>query len=156
MKYLLYLFTVVLFISCTNPYEDISFVEIKNARLINITETNVELVADCILYNPNSVGFDLKEANFDVYLYGNKAAHVLQDADAVMPAKKEFSFPITATVNPKEIYGRGRGLLDVALQVMANKRIKVKYEGTIKVAKGDYGFTVPVVDSLEVPLEIKF
>lgn len=156
MRILLSIVCFLAITSCTNPYEDITFLEIKNARLINITETNVELVADCILYNPNAVGFDLKEADFDVFLYGEKAATILQSADAVMPGKEEFTFPISASVNPKEIYGKGRGLMDVALQVLANKKVQIKYTGTIKVAKGDYGFTVPIVDSLEMPIEINF
>ncbi|AZQ43294.1 LEA type 2 family protein [Nonlabens ponticola] len=157
MKNSLYIIIALLFLTaCDNPYEDITFVEIKNVRLTNISKNKVDLVADCILYNPNSVGLELREADFDVFLNGKKAAKVLQEKDALMPAKEEFTFPITASIDPEELYGKkASGLFDIAIQVLANEEVAVKYEGTLKAGKGSFNFLVPVIDSLKVPVKIR-
>ncbi len=157
MRPALLLTLVVLFlVSCSNPYQEIEFVKITNLRVKNVTASNVDLIADCILYNPNAVAFELKQSDFKVYLYGRKAMSLLQARDAMLPANEQFTFPIEASVHPDQLYSNGRGLLDAAIQVLANKNVQVKYAGTVTVAKGDYSLRVPVIDSLKVPLKIKF
>jgi LEA14-like dessication related protein len=157
MKKLLILISIIVFSSCDNPYEDILFVEIKNAEIIKADFSNLEITATCVLFNPNSVGLNLKNADFDVYVNGKKAATIDQNEDVVMPANSDFEFPIKTTINPKELYGdKGKGLLGATLQILGNQKIDVKYEGTIKVGKGAINFNVPVIDSLSVPVKLKF
>lgn len=157
MRKLFILITIIFFSSCDNPYEDILFVEIKNAKIIKADVSNLEVTATCVLFNPNSVGLNLKNADFDVYVNGKKTAVIHQNEDVVMPANSEFEFPINTTINPKDIYGdKGQGFLGAALQILANQKMDIKYEGKIKVGKGAINFNVPVIDSLSVPVNLKF
>ncbi|WP_405378385.1 LEA type 2 family protein [Nonlabens sp. Asnod3-A02] len=157
MKKLFILLVFIFLSSCGNPYEDIVFVEIKDAQLEKATASQLDVVATCVLYNPNSVGLNLKEADFDVYINGKKTAVVNQHEDVVMPANSEFEFPIRTSINPKEVYGeKGKGFLGAALQILASQKVDVKYQGSIKVGKGAVNFTVPVVDSLSVPVKFNF
>ena len=69
----------------------------------------------------------------------------------------EFDFPIRASVNPKDIYGeKGKGVLGAALQILASQKVDIKYDGSINVGKGAINFTVPVVDSLSIPVKFNF
>jgi LEA14-like dessication related protein len=157
MKKLVILFILICLSACENPYEDIVFVAIKDAKLEKVTTTKLEIVATCVLYNPNSVGLNLKEADFDVYVNGKKSAFIDQNNNVEMPANAQFDFPIRATVNPKDIYGeKGKGVLGAALQILASQKVDVKYNGSIKVGKGVINFTVPVVDSLSIPVKFNF
>jgi LEA14-like dessication related protein len=157
MKKLLFLFTILLLGSCKNPYKDIAFVEIKNPTLEKVTLHQLDILATCVLYNPNSVAINLEEVDFDVYVNGNKTALIKQLEKVLMPANSEFEFPIRASVSPKEVYGeKGKGVLGAALQILASQKVDVKYEGSIKVGKGAIHFRVPVVDSLSVPVNFNF
>ena len=72
MKKLLFLFTVLLLGSCKNPYKDIVFAEIKNPTLEKATLDQLDILATCVLYNPNSVAINLEEVDFAVYVNGDK------------------------------------------------------------------------------------
>lgn len=105
MKKLFLLFTIVFLSSCDSPYEEIVFVEIKDAQLEKVMGNQLDIVATCVLYNPNSLGLNLKEADFDVYISGKKAAEIHQQEDVVMPANSEFEFSIRTSVNLTDIHG---------------------------------------------------
>jgi LEA14-like dessication related protein len=157
MKKLLFLLTIVFLSSCGAPYEEIVFVEIKDAQLEKATGNQLDIVATCVLYNPNSEGLNFKEADFDVYISGKKAAVIHQREDVVMPANSEFEFPIKTSVNLTDIYGdQGIGILGAALQFLASQKVDVKYQGTIIVGKGMVNFSIPVQDSLSVPVKFNF
>jgi LEA14-like dessication related protein len=157
MKKLLFLLSMLLLGSCKNPYKDIVFVEIKNPALEKASLHQLDILATCVLYNPNSVAINLEEVDFDVYINGTKTALIKQVEKVVMPANSEFEFPIRAAVNPKEVYSeKGKGVLGAALQILASQKVDVKYDGSIKVGKGAIHFRVPVVDSLSVPVNFNF
>jgi len=157
MKKLFLLFTIVFLSSCDSPYEDIVFVEIKDVQLEKAAGNQLDIVATCVLYNPNSVGLNLKEADFDMYISGKKAAVINQREDVVMPAYSEFEFPIRTSVKLTDIQGeQGLGILGAALQFLVSQKVDVKYQGTITVGKGAVNFSVPVQDSLSVPVKFNF
>ncbi|WP_431472410.1 LEA type 2 family protein [Nonlabens sp. SCSIO 43208] len=158
MKKIFILFVVALVsFSCSNPYEDVVFLRIEQAELLNITRDSVELQAVCVMYNPNDIGLQLKQADFDVYINNYKSANIHQTSDAIMPGNSEFEFPIKAQLSPKDLIGkRGNQMIDIALQVLGNKKVAVKYDGSVDIEKGVFSITVPVVDSLEVPVKFKF
>ena len=157
MKKLFLLFTIVFLSSCDSPYEEIVFVEIKDAQLEKVMGNQLDIVATCVLYNPNSLGLNLKEADFDVYISGKKASEIHQQEDVVMPANSEFEFSIRTSVNLTDIHGdQGIGILGAALQFLSSQKVDVKYQGTIIVGKGAVNFSVPVQDSLSVPVKFNF
>jgi LEA14-like dessication related protein len=140
--------------SCSNPYEDIVFVDIENAQFQTISQDKLELVADCILYNPNKVGLELREADFKVFVNDKEAAQVTQEENTMMPGREQFTFPIKVDINPKELYGKkGKDAWNIAAQILINREIGIKYMGKIKAGKGMVSIEVPIVDSLKVPIK---
>jgi LEA14-like dessication related protein len=157
MKKLLFLLTLLLLSSCKNPYEDIIFVEIKNPALEKATPNQLDILATCVLYNPNSAALNLEEVDLDVYINGNKIALIHQVETVVMPSSSEFEFAIRTALNPREVYGdKGKGVLGAALQILASQKVDVKYEGSIKVGIGAFYFRIPVADSWSVPVRFNF
>jgi hypothetical protein len=92
-----------------------------------------------------------------MYISGKKAAVINQREDVVMPAYSEFEFPIRTSVKLTDIQGeQGLGILGAALQFLVSQKVDVKYQGTITVGKGAVNFSVPVQDSLSVPVKFNF
>ena len=141
--------------SCEDAYEEVVFMEIKNVKIKNATTDNMELIGDCVLFNPNPVGLDLTKAKFDIYIDGRKTAQINQNLGVEMPASGDFILPLTVKMSPKDFYGeKGDGLLNATLQILVNQKVNIKYNGSIKAGKGMINFEIPVVDSLEVPIKI--
>jgi LEA14-like dessication related protein len=148
---------MVLLSSCSSPYEEVVFVEIKDAQLENLLGNQLDIVATCVLYNPNSVGLNLREANVDVYVSGKKIATVNQLKDVVMPANSEFEFPVRTSVKLTDLNTKqGTGILGAALQFLVSQKVGVMYQGTIRLGKGAVNFSVPVQDSLSVSVKFNF
>jgi LEA14-like dessication related protein len=148
---------MVLLSSCSSPYEEVVFVEIKDAQLENVLGNQLDIVATCVLYNPNSVGLNLREANVDVYVSGKKIAAVNQLKDVVMPANSEFEFPVRTSVKLTDLnIKQGTGILGAALQFLVSQKVGVMYQGTIRLGKGAVNFSVPVQDSLSVSVKFNF
>jgi LEA14-like dessication related protein len=148
---------MVLLSSCSSPYEEVVFVEIKDAQLENLLGNQLDIVATCVLYNPNSVGLNLREANVDVYVSGKKIAAVNQLKDVVMPANSEFEFPVRTSVKLTDLNTKqGTGILGAALQFLVSQKVGVMYQGTIRLGKGAVNFSVPVQDSLSVSVKFNF
>lgn len=157
MKTFFLLFIMVLLSSCSSPYEEVVFVEIKDAQLENVLGNQLDIVATCVLYNPNSVGLNLREANVDVYVSGKKIAAVNQLKDVVMPANSEFEFPVRTSVKLTDLnIKQGTGILGAALQFLVSQKVGVMYQGTIRLGKGAVNFSVPVQDSLSVSVKFNF
>lgn len=157
MKTFFLLFIMVLLSSCSSPYEEVVFVEIKDAQLENLLGNQLDIVATCVLYNPNSVGLNLREANVDVYVSGKKIAAVNQLKDVVMPANSEFEFPVRTSVKLTDLNTKqGTGILGAALQFLVSQKVGVMYQGTIRLGKGAVNFSVPVQDSLSVSVKFNF
>lgn len=157
MKTFFLLFIMVLLSSCSSPYEEVVFVEIKDAQLENVLGNQLDIVATCVLYNPNSVGLNLREANVDVYVSGKKIATVNQLKDVVMPANSEFEFPVRTSVKLTDLNTKqGTGILGAALQFLVSQKVGVMYQGTIRLGKGAVNFSVPVQDSLSVSVKFNF
>lgn len=146
---------MIMFVSCTNDYNDVQFKEIRNVQIGNLTGSVIEITGDCVLYNPNNVTLDLTDADLDLIIEGNRAGKVQQQLKVVMPAASEFVLPLKATMSPKEFYGdKGNNLMQAAVQMLARQEIYIKYDGVIKAGKGWASVPVKVLDSVQVPVRI--
>lgn len=154
-KIVLLISLLTIFNACTETYKEVEFKEIKNVRLTNVSGTSVDLNGDCLLYNPNDVALDITDATFDVYIDGRKTAVVHQEIDVVMQANEQFILPLKATIDAKDFYGeQGEGLFRAAVQMIAQQKVTIKYDGIIKAGKGWVRLPVKVIDSVEVPVKL--
>jgi LEA14-like dessication related protein len=156
MKQIITLCLVVFtFCGCTETYKEVEFREIRNVQLSNVSGATVDLTGDCLLYNPNDVALDITDATFDVYVDGRKTAVVHQEIDVVMQANEQFILPLKATIDAKDFYGeQGEGLFRAAVQMIAQQKVTIKYDGIIKAGKGWVRLPVKVIDSVEVPVKL--
>ncbi|MEJ6791434.1 MAG: hypothetical protein QNK89_01485 [Lacinutrix sp.] len=129
MKKLIILLTItVCFLSCKFK-EKPEFLRVENIEVADSNSKFIVLTADAFFNNPNSVGGQLETEGIIITINNIEVATVSSKAFKV-PAKKEFSMPLSAKIPTKKILNLNN--LSGILNSMLNKSMKVQYKGEIK------------------------
>ena len=131
---------------CQNLKEP-EYREVKNFRLdkIGLSETTAKM--DLIYYNPNSISFQVKSTELDVYINNNFIGHTSADTIIKVLAETEFVIPVSARVNLNTIFNN-------ALAALLSKEVTVKITGSLRAGKAGLYKTFPI--NYEGKQEIKF
>ena len=151
MKKLIILLTIsICFLSCTIK-EKPEFLRVEN---INVQESNSEfivLTADAFFNNPNTVGGTLETEGITITVNNMEVGTVSSKAFKV-PAKKEFSIPLSANIPTKKLLNLNNlsGLLNSVL----NKSMKVQYKGDIKykIFGFSHKYTVDEIEDIKIKI----
>ncbi|MDG1715151.1 LEA type 2 family protein [Lacinutrix sp.] len=151
MKKLIILLTIsICFLSCTIK-EKPEFLRVEN---INVQESNSEfivLTADAFFNNPNTVGGTLETDGITITVNNMEVGTVSSKAFKV-PAKKEFSIPLSANIPTKKLLNLNNlsGLLNSVL----NKSMKVQYKGDIKykIFGFSHKYTVDEIEDIKIKI----
>ena len=151
MKKLIILLTIsICFLSCTIK-EKPEFLRVEN---INVQESNSEfivLTADAFFNNPNTVGGTLETDGITITVNNMEVGTVSSKALKV-PAKKEFSIPLSANIPTKKLLNLNNlsGLLNSVL----NKSMKVQYKGDIKykIFGFSHKYTVDEIEDIKIKI----
>jgi LEA14-like dessication related protein len=135
---------LLLFNSC-RPKED---VVLRNVRDIVVdADDEPTLQALAVLYNPNNIRMTLRKIDIEVFVDGKKAALINQELKLKVPAQAEFTVPLEAKLNMKEL-----GLLDTILGMLGGRKLKVQYKGSISISYKGIPVKVPIDHKSEVRL----
>jgi len=151
MKKLIILLTIsICFLSCTIK-EKPEFLRVEN---INVQESNSEfivLTAEAFFNNPNTVGGTLETDGITITVNNMEVGTVSSKAFKV-PAKKEFSIPLSANIPTKKLLNLNNlsGLLNSVL----NKSMKVQYKGYIKykIFGFSHKYTVDEIEDIKIKI----
>ena len=128
MKNLLILSTVLIaFLSCT-VNEKPTFVGIENIKISESSSKTITFVADALFLNPNDIGGELQTDGIKIFVNNNEMGYVSADKFDV-PAKKDFSIPLKATIPTDSIFSNKN--LSGLLGSLFSKKVKVQYTGDI-------------------------
>jgi LEA14-like dessication related protein len=134
--------------SCV-PKEEVVFKGIENIAVEPDQQNEPVLKADALFYNPNTVRMKLKEIYVDVMVNGKPSARVRQQLKLSIPAKSDFSVPVTAQLSLKEL-----GLLDTIVNLLGGKKYAIQYTGYVRIAV--HGVTVKVPFTYQEELRLRF
>jgi hypothetical protein len=145
MRKLIILSTIlVAFFNCTVS-EKPEFVRIENIKVLESNSKYVTVTANALFLNPNDIGGELKTDAIKVFVNDNEMA-TISTVSFDVPAKKEFSIPLTANVPTDSIFSNKS--LGGLIGSLFSKKIKVQYKGDIKYKT--FGFTYTyIVDNTE-------
>ncbi|ELR71044.1 hypothetical protein C900_03174 [Fulvivirga imtechensis AK7] len=138
---------VIVLTGCTRPEEAPVLKRVTNVEVTKVTGKEALLNADAIFFNPNRVSMKLRKVEVDVELEGKKIGQIEHSMKTKIPANAEFTVPLDATFNMKEV-----GLLKSVLSMLGGKKMKVHYRGFIKVTVHGLPIKVPVDYEDEVRL----
>ena len=151
MKKLIILLTIsICFLSCTIK-EKPEFLRVEN---INVQESNSEfivLTADAFFNNPNTVGGTLETDGITITVNNMEVGTVSSKAFKV-PAKKEFSIPLSANIPTKKLLNLNN--LSSLLSSVLNKSMKVQYKGDIKykIFGFSHKYTVDEIEDIKIKI----
>jgi hypothetical protein len=133
-------------LSC-GPKEPVVFKGVKNLAVDIGADGKPVLKGDVYFYNPNKTKMKLKDVNVMVLVDGEKSAEVDQHLNFPVPAKSDFSVPITATLTLKE-----NGLLNTVFGLLGGKKYEVVFNGYIRIGVHGIAIKVPVSQKQEIKL----
>jgi LEA14-like dessication related protein len=119
--------------------------KIEDVDIIEMSKSKLELNAFMILKNPNGFSLDLAKANMKAYVDDVELATIDQSFDTAMPANDNFKMPINIKMDLDKLYRENPiAAIGKGLQIMSDKRLMVKFIGTIDVGKGMAKISVPI------------
>ncbi len=147
-RILYFLLFVLLLGSCTS-IEDPTLERIEDVEVLTMNKSKVEINANMILNNPNAFALDLENADLKVLLDDVEIADIDQTYETSMPAEGEFKMPIYINMDLDKLYNDNPlQALAKGLEIMSDRKLDVKFQGTIKAGKGMAKISVDV-DQLE-------
>ncbi len=115
----------------------LEYQDVEHFRVQQVDLQQATFVTDLRFYNPNSYSLSLKDGDIDVYFSDRYAGKAVLDERTIVPAKDTFLLPVSFTAGLQSIFTN-------ALDILANKEITVRLQGSIKAGKGRIFIRVPV------------
>ncbi|MGJ8745984.1 LEA type 2 family protein [Polaribacter sp.] len=154
MKNLFYFSVLCLLITSCTVKEKPIFKMIDDVRVVSFSGDTVRLKANAIFENPNDVGGKISTDKMKLFVNEEEVAQVFSDEFKV-PARKEFSIPLTAVVPTKKLLsGNKGGFLEGLLNSVINKSVKVQIKGKLTYKMFGYRGTYDIDTTEDV--KIKF
>ena len=130
------LFFILSLSACTS-IEDPTLERIEDVEILTLNKNKVELNANMILNNPNGFALDLEKADLVALLEDVELATIEQTYETSMPANGEFKMPIYVNMNLDKLYkDNPLAALGKGIQIVSDRQLEVKFQGTIHVGKG--------------------
>lgn len=127
------------------------FINVENMKVITSNSKNIIVSADALFINPNDIGGELKTDAIKIYVNDNEVGFVSSKSFKV-PAKKEFSIPLTATIPVDSlISGKSIGGL---IGSLFSKNIKIHYKGDIVYKALGFSYTYDVDEIQDVKIKL--
>jgi len=131
--------------SCSTAILEPTIEKIEDVDIVEMSKSKLELNAFMILKNPNGFSLDLAKANMKAYVDDIELATINQSFDTSMPANDNFKMPITIEMDLDKLYRENPlAALGKGMQIMSDKKLMVKFKGTIDVGKGMAKISVPI------------
>ena len=147
MKHILslLLLSFLTFSSCSTSILEPTIEKIEDVDIIEMSRSKLELNAFMVLKNPNGFSLDLARANMKAYVDDIELATIDQTFDTPMPANENFKMPITIKMDLDKLYRENPiAAIGKGLQIMSDKKLMIKFIGTIDVGKGVAKVSVPI------------
>ena len=147
MKYIFSLsfFTILFLSACSNSIVEPTIEKIEDVEIIEMSKSKLELNAFMIIKNPNSFSLDLAKANLKAYVDNIELATIDQKFETSMPANENFKMPINIKMDLDKLYRENPiAAIGKGIQIMSDKKLMVKFKGTIDVGKGIAKVSVPI------------
>ncbi len=152
MKKIVSFFILLTLLFACNVNEKPEFLSVQNIEVKSISLNNIELRAEALFLNPNDIGGRLESDSIKVYvndvLVGNVKAQEFK-----VPAREEFTLPLTATVNAKKVFEEDQGgVIGGVLNSIFKKKIKVQYKGNIyyKITGFSYPYEIDITEEVDI------
>ncbi|RYD53404.1 MAG: hypothetical protein EOP52_04530 [Sphingobacteriales bacterium] len=137
---------VFLMASCARPVA-LQYKGVDRVFLGSVNAKGLQLGVDLKLYNPNSFPMMLKNADLQAFINNRPAGTANLLSSQEVPALDTFILPVTISLDASNLLGN-------AVDLLTQKEVLVKMEGTVRAGRG--GITVPLQVRYEGKQKVKF
>ena len=149
---IIYLFLSFSLMACSGPKEPVCE-RVENIRPVKKGKLEYTLSADIVMSNPNSIGAKLMKTDLDIYVNDVKIGKANQRIFTEVGANEEFKIPVKCTFGLKDILKDQNNSLGGLLNAFAEKKVDLRYEGSVTLKLAGIEFDVPVDYEQEVSLK---
>lgn len=103
----------------------------------------ITLQGDAVFTNPNLFGLTIEAYEIDVLISEKKVGRIESKESRQIEPKTDFSIPVTATLQRKEVFGGG-GFFKNLIQSAVAQQMNVRYKGVVRVSVLGIGLPVEV------------
>jgi len=129
MKYFpAYILLFLTLTACVN--KEIEYQDVKNIKILSIDSDKITISADAVFKNPNILGGKVYPEDLKVFIE-NEEITTVKSQEFKVPAVKEFSVPLEATIPFEKIPGFKKGGLLGAIIGGLTKTHKVSFKGRL-------------------------
>lgn len=148
-------FTIVflLMTSCVVKKKPI-FKKIDGVQVVSVTSEQIQLKANALFENPNTIGGEISTDNIKVLVNGAEVAQV-SSAVFKVPARKEFSIPLKITIPTKNLFKSNKnGFLGGLLNAFLAKHLKVQFKGALRYKVWGFSKVYPIDKTAEIKIKL--
>ena len=139
---------LLLAVACSKPAQP-EFVRVKNLKVQEFTEQDINLIGTAVLFNPNSYSITVKEIDVFVKINDQAVGKVNQVGEVKVPANSEFEIPLNVRFAPQEVFDN---LLSGLISYIMKGEFEVHYKGFIRIKVSGLVFKVPLDHTARVKI----
>ena len=152
MKNSFYLLACILVFAQCAPkipvYQGIEKVYVNSA-----TQNEIKISADLLFHNPNFLGGKLQSNGISVFI-NDMEVGIVEAKEFKIPLNEKFILPITANIlKDKIITHKDGGLIQGLLSALLEKKITVRYKGSVNYSALGFSHNYPVDFSKEIKMK---
>ncbi|MFQ3180966.1 MAG: hypothetical protein ACI9Z4_000556 [Polaribacter sp.] len=154
MKNVLYFSVLLLLIVRCSVQKEPVFIKVDNVEVLSFAADTIKLKAIAFFENPNDVSGKISADELKIFVNGEEVAQVFSD-DFSVPARKEFSVPLSAHIPTKNILSSNKnGILGSLLNSLFTKKVTVRIKGKLQYVV--FGFKRDFLVDKTQEIKIKF
>ncbi len=142
--YLLFFLMAVSIYAC-NQVQDPILKGVENVEIVEANKDHISLKAELVFDNPNGFNIELDRADISAFLDDLEVASFAQSLNSEMNANEVFHMPFDIDIDLKKIYSLDPMFaLTKGLKIMRDKKVLVRYMGTIHCGHGKVKIPIKV------------
>ncbi len=148
LRYISVIVFGLLLVSCSD-FEEPEFKEIHALKVLEFKGEFVVLEGMARFINPNKLSFKVKRIDVDVHRKGKKIGKVTHTEITKVKPERQFDIPFVLKIPKEEL---SNGLLNDLIGMFSGQKVKLNFEGTLKVSKMGIGKTIPIKYEYEIKM----
>lgn len=119
------------FAAC-NDYQEVTLSSVKNVKIINFTQKEVDAEITVVIKNPNNNSFNIYKSDFDLTINGINAGKAHLNAKIKIKSKSEETYTFRVKSDLSKL---GISDLPKLIQIAMSKNVRIGLKGDLKAGK---------------------
>lgn len=142
--------------ACNTEAMEPKFQRVENIEITSLSKSDVTLVGEIVLYNPNYVSVTMDNIELEVYVNDYFVGKINQNNTIEIAKRSDFSLPLSVNFDPKKLFADDwMGLIEMAAGYFNNKKFDVKFEGDADFKVKSFAFNIPIEYTEEITFNEK-